>query len=105
MNWTGDEIRQLRYRLGWSQAEMARRLDLQLGTVMDWEAGRGALSEENRSVLLRILHQAESMAEKVHRRPIAEVMMKDRNLCQIHDMEVIDGLDETSTPATRTIQN
>lgn len=47
---------------------------------------------EERSLLLRILQQAETYADKIQRRPIAEVIMHDRGLSQIHDLEVIDSL-------------
>lgn len=96
MNWTADELRQLRYRLGWSQAEMARCLKLELSTISQWEAGTVPPLEEHRNQLLRIFHQAESNSEKVHRRPIAEVIMRDRKLSQIHDMDVLDTLGENA---------
>lgn len=101
MTWTASEIRQLRYRMGWSQAEMARSLKLELATVTAWETGRSEVGEEHRSALIMIMNQAESNAEKVQRRPISEVIMKDRKLSQIHDFEVMDtliDLKESGTP-------
>ncbi len=88
--WSAFEVRQLRYRLGWSRAEMARCLKLTPDMVCAWETGRFQPSEEHCSTLLAVLNQAESNAEKVQRRPIAEVVMRDRGLSQIHDLEVID---------------
>lgn len=88
MDWTAEELRHLRYRLGWSQAEMARCLNLELMTVSNFETGRAPVPSELKSSLLRILHQAESNSESVQRRPIAEVIMKTKNLSQIHDYDV-----------------
>lgn len=88
MNFTAEEIRQLRYRLGWSQAEMARCLKLEPVIVFNVEAGRATLPPSVRSSLLQIMNQAESNAERVQRVPIAEVMMKDLGLSQIHDFDV-----------------
>jgi transcriptional regulator with XRE-family HTH domain len=102
--WTADEIRQLRYRLGWSQAEMARCLKLELNTVSEWEAGMHLPLEQHRIALLSIMHQAESNVEKVQRRPIAEALMRDKGLSQIHDLDVIDGL-EKSPFGTRGTSN
>ncbi len=96
MNWTADELRQLRYRLGWSCAEMARTIGCELEHVMAWEAGRVAPHDAQRNNLLHIYYQAELNAEKVARRPVAEVLMNDRNLAQIHDMDVVDCLADGS---------
>lgn len=92
VDWTATELRQLRYRLGWSQAEMAWRLNLDTAMISAWEKGGGSPLDEHRSALLRILHLAESNAEKIQRRPLAEAMMRNRGLSQIHDLDVIDGL-------------
>ena len=93
MNWTSDEIKQLRYRLGWSQAEMARSLKLELTMVASWELGHQPPQEEHRHLLLSIMHQAESNAERVQRRPIAEMMMRTQGLSQIHDFDVQHGME------------
>jgi len=37
---TGEEIRALRERLGWSQEQMAQRLGVSFTTVNRWERGR-----------------------------------------------------------------
>lgn len=97
MNWTSDELRQLRYRLGWSQAEMARNLKLDLSVVNAWETGATPPTTEHCNALFSIMNQAESNAEKVQRRPIAEAMMRTRGLSQIHDIDVIHGQTEGAT--------
>ena len=98
--WTGDGVRHLRYRLGWSQAEMARHLGLDIPTLSGLETGRSAFSDRISNDLVRISQQAESIADRVHRRPLAEVIMRDRQLCQIHDFDVVEGgegnLDEST---------
>ncbi len=90
MNWTGTEIRQLRYRMGWSQAEMARCLKLEPSMMSDLEAGSQELPVETRSSLIRIFHQAEQSSDRVLRRPVADVLMRDLGLSQIHDLDVIE---------------
>ncbi len=92
MNWTAHEIKQLRYRLGWSQAELARFMKLELAKISAWELGASPPDEQYRSMLAKIYNQAESNAERIQRRPIAEVIMKDRKLSQIHDFDVIDSI-------------
>lgn len=93
MEWTSEEIRLLRHRLGWSQAEMARCLKLDLAVFASWEKGQSSPGDEQRNSLLMILHQAEMNAEKVQRRPIAEIVMRDRGLSQIHDFDLIEEFD------------
>jgi transcriptional regulator with XRE-family HTH domain len=92
VNLTADELRKLRRRLGYTQAEMARRVNTSLETVSAWESGSLALADEFRNALLRIYQQAENAADQVARRPIAEILMKDRGLSQIHDADVVDCL-------------
>ena len=88
MNWTPEEIRQLRYRLGWSQAEMARCLKLEPQLMSSMEAGRALVPVDLKSTLLLILNQAESNSERIQRSPLAEVIMKAEGLSQIHDYDV-----------------
>lgn len=95
MNWTADAIRKLRYRMGWSQAEFAHHLHLDLSIISAWESGQYEPQGAQCNELLRILRQVEDYAEKLHRQPIAEVMMRDQGLSQIHDLEV-DGVTEIS---------
>lgn len=100
MNWTASEIRLLRYRMGWSQAELARCLHLDLTTVTGWESGLDQPQGVQCSELLRILHQVEDHSEKMHRLPIAEVIMRDQGLSQVHDLEV-DGVNEIPCAANK----
>jgi transcriptional regulator with XRE-family HTH domain len=99
--WTADEIRQLRHRLGWSQAEMARHLNLGLATVAAWESGLEPPLEEQCGRLRRIFHLAETNAERIQRRPIADAMMRTRGLSQIHDLEVANGVIESQEQAEK----
>ena len=96
MNWTAEEVRQLRYRMGWSQAEMARSLKLEVLLISRVESGAAELPAEHRGTFLQIFQQAETLSEQMQRRPIAEVMMRNRGLSQIHDLEVIEGIDSES---------
>ena len=81
-------MKQLRYRLGYSQAEMARCLNLQLANISGFETGRESVPAELKSRVLQIFNLAEDNAERAHRRPIAEVMMRDLGLCQIPNFDI-----------------
>lgn len=51
----GSRIREARERLGWSQHELAKRLDITAGAVGQWELGLAAPSMETFEVLPEIL--------------------------------------------------
>ena len=100
MEFSADEVRQLRHRLGWSLAEMARCLSTDLETVGRWELGHSPPSSEHRNQLVNIMSQAESNSERIQRRPIAEVAMRERGLCQIHNFDLPESeiLPHVSSP-------
>ena len=92
MSWTASELKNLRYRLGWSQAELARSLKLEVAKVSAWELGHAPPDDQSRNALASIFQHAENNCEKLQRRPIAEVIMRDRGLSQIHDFDVLDSM-------------
>lgn len=89
MEWNAIELRQLRCRLGWSRAELARRIGANVSEVTEWEAGRRQPQADQANNLVHFLNQAESIAASVQRRPVAEFLMTDRGLEQIHESQVI----------------
>ena len=93
MNLSATELRQLRYRLGWSMAEMARCLKLDLATVHGWESGEAVPNGEQRNLIMNIMSQSEAAAEQVQRRPIAEVAMRERGLSQIHNLDLVETIE------------
>ena len=84
---TAPEFRNLRYRLGWSQAEMARNLNLESALVAGFESGLEKIPATLQSALVRIMFTAEANAAQTVRRPIAEVIMREKNLSQLHDYD------------------
>ncbi len=96
IEFSSSDLRTLRYRLGWSQAEMARNLKLNISFISEIENGQVAIPPELKSSLVRIMHQADSNADQTQRTPIAEVIMKEKNLSQIHsfdcDFDVVTGV-------------
>ena len=76
--------------MGWSQAEFARTMNLERSLITGWESGHFFPENEHKNSLVRIQQQVESNCEKILRRPMAEMIMKDRGLSQIHDFDVIE---------------
>lgn len=75
---------------------MARTLGCQGQTVMDWESGKVAPTDEYRGLLTRFLQNVESYSDKLQRRPVAEVLMSEQGLEQIHDFDVLSTLESAS---------
>jgi len=82
-----DELRRLRYRLGWSQAEMARNLNVELSVLSGFESGAAVIPAALKGSLIRISQQADSNADCTQRRAIAETLMDQLGLSQIHNFE------------------
>ena len=61
---TSPNIRSLRLRLGWSQAEMARRLSLNPVDVASIEEGKFSLTPTLRGEIEMILRQADESCEE-----------------------------------------
>ncbi|MEQ2440824.1 helix-turn-helix domain-containing protein [Solibaculum intestinale] len=51
----GEQVRNMRERLGLSQQEFGKRLGVQAGTVRKWESGRVRMRKETWEMLLRII--------------------------------------------------
>ena len=90
MDYTAAEMKQLRYRLGYSQAEMARCLNLQLVHISGFESGSALVPEDLKNRLLMMFNQAEDSVARVQRRPLADVIMKERGLSQLPDFDIVD---------------
>ena len=87
IEFTNDEMRKLRYRLGWSQAEMARNLKIEMSSMIGLESGSTTIPAEVKSSLVLISYQADSNADRTQRRALAETLMDEQGLSQIHNFD------------------
>lgn len=82
-------IRQLRYSFGESRADFARRFVktqealLSWQEIAQWESGELEPTALQRSQLIRLQQQAESLAEQTRMRPALELELKSNGLGQI----------------------
>lgn len=85
MEWTKERIRELRLRMGWSQSDLARHLEVSLPDLDLLELGADDQShlEGIRSRLTLFWKQAESNSEEVQMAALAEKIIEDQNLTQI----------------------
>ena len=88
MAWTGEKIKDLRRRMGWSSSDLARRLNVESDLVIEWEMGGSTPVEEMLQNLELISFHADSTAEEVAQSPLAEILMEESHTEQI-TLEVV----------------
>ncbi len=86
---TKDDIKHLRHQLGWSAAEMARRLALKTEIFLKYETGEFQASDDVLSQLQAISNFVESNAIRVNSTPLVEEMMRDLGVDQIQNNAVL----------------
>lgn len=91
--WSKEAIKALRLRLGWSQADLARRLNCASTEVEQWEFGILAPSAALLNELFLIAKQAEACSLEVHASPIAETLCDQQALGQIEFSEIKEDIE------------
>ena len=86
-------IKSLRLRLGWTQADLARRLNCQSSEVQSWETGQAIPNAEVTSRLELLVSHAETCAQELQSVPKAENFCERRRLGQI-DIYCIEDSDK-----------
>lgn len=89
MEWDAEQIRSLRRRLGWSHADLARRLGVQVESIHQWEKGE-AVPQEVTNDLEVIFNQAEVAAVEISQLTQVESTLVKRELESI-DNESLDS--------------
>ncbi len=88
MEWTKDSIRDLRLRMGWSQADFARRLNCEAKTVDQWERGLQNPISFVLSELELLARDAEINSTEIICQSIAEGLLTTQAIDQIEFSEV-----------------
>lgn len=90
MIWNGTKLRELRLRIGWSQAEMARQLGCDIELVRDWEFDDPEIPFGHSLSLSVIYSTVESNSELSGQRALSQAVMKNLGVCQIgsHDLSL-----------------
>jgi DNA-binding transcriptional regulator YiaG len=91
--WTKESIKSLRQRLGWSQAELSRRLRCSSAEVLLWEAGEATPPRNLSNELLLLSKQAEACSQEVQSAPLAEKICDQKALGQIEFSEIKEEIE------------
>lgn len=90
--WNKESIRELRLRLGWSQHDLARRLNVDCDCVSNFENGVSCALPHQEAVLSLLAQHADSISEEVALTPIAEAILEGQQLPQIDRNSVLESL-------------
>lgn len=89
MKFKGNEIRNLRQRLGWSQAELARRMGCNSQLVQSWESESATPDTEAMNQLCFLRNHVESSSDRVAQMPLAEKEMQSRGVGQLTGRDLL----------------
>ncbi len=90
MEWTKEKMRELRLRMGWSQSDLARHLEVDSQTINQIERGLSIDIDNLRSKLTFYWRQAESISDEVQMSALAEKTLEAHNLNQLFQSELND---------------
>lgn len=93
LEWNRKSIRSLRLRLGWTQADLARRLQCSSYEINEWENGSTVVDGHFRGKLEIIFRQAETCCDEVQNTPRAEVELSKNFLEQIRFSNLKDQIE------------
>jgi len=95
MEWNAEKIKTLRCRMGWSQSDLARRLNCDPELVIHLEQSNGPVPEIDQlqrqelvSTMMMLENQAESHADQVLQESLAEVILEETHEQQIDQESV-----------------
>ena len=89
MSFSGSDIRTLRQRLGWSLAEMARRMGCNTDLIQKWETESDMPDHEALNQLRYLKNHAESHSELIAQKPICEKEMEERRMAQLTHRDLL----------------
>ncbi len=86
--WSSEEVRELRWRLGWSQSEFARQLGCLQKLVNEWESGLDQPTVTQHKILSRLDGEQDIYTRRIHREAIGDAFLEDEKMDQISHSEV-----------------
>jgi transcriptional regulator with XRE-family HTH domain len=89
MSFSGVDIRTLRQRLGWSLAEMARRMGCNTELIQKWESNNLRPDAEALNQLRYLRNHAESNSELIAQKPHCEKEMEEKHMAQLTHRDLL----------------
>jgi transcriptional regulator with XRE-family HTH domain len=89
MSFNNQDIRSLRQRLGWSVAEMARRMGCSSELIGRWETGASQPDSEALNQLRYLRNLVEASSEHIQQNPLVEKEMESRRVVQLTHRDLL----------------
>ncbi len=89
MSFNNQDIRTLRQRLGWSVAEMARRMGCSADLIGKWETGASQPDSEALNQLRYLRNHVETYSEQIQQKPQLEKEMESRRVGQLTHRDLL----------------
>lgn len=86
------DIRTLRQRLGWTMAEMARRMGCTSVLIQAWENGSIQPDPEAMNQLHYLQFHVEKKSHQVSQTPVAEKEMESRGVAQLTHRDLLEDI-------------
>jgi transcriptional regulator with XRE-family HTH domain len=92
MAWNGNKIKSLRQRMGWTQSELARKLECDFDLIREWEASSDESTSDSvvsyiklhTDNLVLLEKQADLHSDHVIHAALAESILEEANETQVH---------------------
>lgn len=80
---TGAHLKEIRLRLGWCAAELARHLSITVDEVLSIEQDKATLSVKFKATCADLVRFADDYSARLKQDPVAEKIMSSKRLSQI----------------------
>lgn len=89
---TATDLRTIRQRLGWSMAEMARRMGGDVALINAWETGEQTPAADVLNQFHFLLNHLDWTSTQVAQAPVAETRMESDGLAQLTHRDLLKDL-------------
>jgi transcriptional regulator with XRE-family HTH domain len=92
--WTAGQIKALRLKLGWTTSQLSRFMGCEMSLIKAWERNHSQPDVSELHQLDRLQQYCEEACWQTQQRSLADSVLNDLNVDQLHHAEIEDILPE-----------
>lgn len=92
MEFSQCKLKELRLKMGWSQSDLARRLQTEVQVIAGIEEGLLEIPGQFKTQLVFLMNQLEILTEEIHLQPHAEKLLEKEGLFQVFYSDLRDKI-------------